>query len=171
MRLRLVNKRSLIVLFIVMTVVIVNCSVITGVDKKPLFPGETWLQYVNPEDAEYSPEKLAEAKEISEKNGSDAVMVIYDGAVLVAWGDVDRRFECHSVRKSLLNALYGIYVDNGTINLDKNLADLGITDNGRLTTEEKTARISDLLKSRSGVYIPAAKVGEISEWDLLYFGV
>jgi CubicO group peptidase (beta-lactamase class C family) len=63
---------------------------------------------------------------------------------------------CHSVRKSLLSALYGIHVDEGTINLDKTLEELNIDDQFSLTKEEKQAVIRDLLKSRSGVYHPAA---------------
>lgn len=59
---------------------------------------------------------------------SSAFLVVADGAVVAAWGEVGRRFMCHSVRKSFLSALYGIYWDRGQIELDKTLADLGIDD-------------------------------------------
>ncbi len=152
----MVNKRGLFLLITVIMSVFISCYLAIGVQEKLIFPGETWLKYVNPEEAGFSLEKLAKAKEFSEKIGSAAVLVIYDGVVLTSWGDVDRRYMCHSIRKSFMSALYGIYVDKGKINLDKNLADLGITENGRLTEKEKKARISFLLKARSGVYIPAA---------------
>jgi CubicO group peptidase (beta-lactamase class C family) len=91
---------------------------------------------------------------------SSAFMVIADGAVVAAWGDVERRFMCHSVRKSFLTALYGIYWDRGEIELNKTLADLGIDDEpDPLLEAEKRARILDLLKARSGVFHPAAYAG------------
>jgi tetratricopeptide (TPR) repeat protein len=83
-------------------------------------------------------------------------MVAYDGAVVVAWGDVERRYMCHSVRKSLLSGLIGIHVDAGHIDLEETLAQLGIDDDPPLTDAEKQARIIDLLRARSGIYRLAA---------------
>jgi CubicO group peptidase (beta-lactamase class C family) len=100
--------------------------------------------------------KAAEVRNLSEAIGSAAVLIIYDGVVLAEWGEVERRFRCHSLRKSILSALYGVAVERGQIDLDENLGALGIDDDIALTAEEKTAKISDLLKARSGVYLPAA---------------
>jgi CubicO group peptidase (beta-lactamase class C family) len=67
---------------------------------------------------------------------------------------------CHSVRKSFLSALYGIYWDRGKVDLDKTLADLGLDDTpDPLLSGERQARILDLLKARSGVFHPAAYAG------------
>jgi len=123
-------------------------------------PGETWLQYTSPEDAGYSPQRLEESRDYFSQIGSDALLVIHDGAVLLAGGQVDRRFQCRSIRKSYLSALYGIHVSQGTLDVDRTLADLGIDDEPPLIEEEKKARVSDLLKSRSGVYHLAAYEGE-----------
>jgi CubicO group peptidase (beta-lactamase class C family) len=87
---------------------------------------------------------------------SAAVMVIYNGAVLVNWGDIQQKFMCHSVRKSFLSALYGIHVHAGNIDLDKTMAEQGIDDEPPLTDEEKQAKVIHLLKARSGVYHEAA---------------
>lgn len=119
-------------------------------------PQETWEQYKTPEEAGWSSEKLEQAKELYDSLDAAALMVVYDGKVLVSWGDVKRRFMCHSVRKSLLSALYGTHVDDGSIDLDKTLAELNIDDKSPLTETEKQATIRDLLKARSGVYHPAA---------------
>jgi len=62
----------------------------------------------------------------------------------------------HSVRKSLLSAMIGIEIENGTIGLDQSLADLHIDDIGHLTDTEKQATVKDLLSARSGIYLPAA---------------
>ncbi len=119
-------------------------------------PGKKWLQYLNPEQAGWSSEKLLDARKYADSIGTAAFMLIYDGRVVYSWGEIERRFMCHSVRKSLLSALYGIYVDEGEIDLSKTLAEMGIDDVHSLSEREKQARISDLLKARSGVYHPAA---------------
>lgn len=121
-----------------------------------LFPAEQWKQYETPEEAGWSSEKLSAIQEMTDKAGSAAVMVIYNGAILTQWGEIDRRFMSHSVRKSLLSALYGIGVDEGHIDIDETIGSIGIDDISPLTEIEKSAKVSDLLKSRSGVYLPAA---------------
>jgi CubicO group peptidase (beta-lactamase class C family) len=83
-------------------------------------------------------------------------MVIYRGRVLAAWGDVARRLELHSVRKSLYAAMYGVAVDQGLVDVSDTLAELGVDDLQKLTDEEKQATLEDLLYARSGVYHPAA---------------
>jgi CubicO group peptidase (beta-lactamase class C family) len=119
-------------------------------------PQEAWEQYKTPEEAGWSSEKLKQARELYDSLDAAAFMVVYDGRVLVSWGDVERRFMCHSVRKSLLSALYGTHVDDGSIDLSRTLAELNIDDKSPLTETEKQATIKDLLKARSGVYHPAA---------------
>ena len=121
-------------------------------------PGHNaWRQYASPEEAGFSSERLEEAYASAEETGSAAIMAIYNGHVVVAWGDIERPFKCHSVRKSILSALYGTHVAAGRIDLNATLADLGIDDVEPLSDEEKTANIVDLLSARSGVYHRAAK--------------
>jgi len=123
-------------------------------------PGEHWMRYADPADAGFDPAALEAAKAAWKSMPSSAFMVVADGAVVAAWGDVSRRFMCHSVRKSFLSALYGIYWDRGEIELNKTLADLGIDDApDPLLPSERQARILDLLKARSGVFHPAAYAG------------
>lgn len=120
-------------------------------------PGESWMRYASPEEAGFSSEKIAAAKAVYDKIGAAGMMVVFDGAVLAAWGDVERRFMCHSVRKSFMSALYGPHVAAGKIDLSKTLGQLGIDDIApSLSDEEKQATVADLLKARSGVYHPAA---------------
>lgn len=120
-------------------------------------PGEHWMHYTSPEEAGFDTERLADAHAYYDSIGTAAAaMIIYDGAVVAAWGDVERRFMCHSVRKSFMNALYGVYVGDGVIDIDKTLADVGITDKDTLQAVELQATIRDLLTARSGVFHPAA---------------
>jgi CubicO group peptidase (beta-lactamase class C family) len=121
-----------------------------------VYPGEAWQEATTPEQLGWSSEKLARAREYSEQIGSAAVMIVDDGVVVDAWGDITRNYMCHSVRKSLISALYGIYAAEGKIVLSKTLQELGIDDYTPLTETEKQATVADLLRARSGVYIPAA---------------
>ncbi len=83
-------------------------------------------------------------------------MIVHNGSVVAAWGDVSRKLELHSVRKSLVSALFGIAADRRQLSLDRTLGDLGIGDRVALTPTEASARVRDLLAARSGVYLPAA---------------
>lgn len=121
-----------------------------------ILQGQAWKEYHAPEDAGWSSEKLGEAWAFADSIGSAAFILIHDGKIVSTYGDVTRRFMCHSVRKSLLTTLYGIYVDKGLVDLDQTLAELGIDDVHSLTDLEKTATIRQLLQARSGVYHPAA---------------
>jgi CubicO group peptidase (beta-lactamase class C family) len=81
-----------------------------------------------------------------------SVVVVDRGKVVIEWGDPGKRIKGSSVRKSLLSALYGNYVRNGRIQLDRTLEQLGIDDDPPLTREEKQATLRMVLQSRSGVY-------------------
>jgi len=118
------------------------------------YPGETWVQYADVSEAGFSPEALARARGFWEKRGAAAFLAVSGGAVVASWGDVDRRFMCHSMRKSFLSALYGVFRDE--IDFGLTVGELKIDDVPALTDQEKQARVVDLLQSRSGVYHPAA---------------
>ena len=121
-----------------------------------LYPGEHWHKVGTPEQLGWSYEKLAEARAYSKQIGSAAVMIVDDGVVVDAWGDITRRFQCHSMRKSLLSALIGIHVEKGHIDLSKTMAELGIDRlEPSLIAGEKQATVGDLIKARSAIYIPA----------------
>jgi len=123
------------------------------------YPGEHWEKASCPEALGWSSEKLKLAKEQFEKIGSAAVVIVVDGLILEEWGDTSRQFRAHSMRKSLLNAIFGIHVHEGHIDLEATLEELGIDDNEPLTASEKLATIRDLLKGRSGIYLPALSLG------------
>lgn len=116
-----------------------------------------WRQYQTPELAGFNRAALDQARLFAEQLGSTAVMVVYRGAVVAAWGDVSRPLPCASMRKSMLSALYGIAVERGLIDLEATIGQLGIDDDQPLTPVEKQARVLDLISARSGIYIPAAK--------------
>jgi CubicO group peptidase (beta-lactamase class C family) len=122
-------------------------------------------QSADPASAGWAVEELKAAQEYAATLKPTAVMAVQDGQVIASWGDVSRKLNVASVRKSLLSALYGIAVSEGHIDLNSSLADLGIDDKPpALTGAEKRATVRDLLMARSGIYHPAAyETGEMRQ--------
>jgi CubicO group peptidase (beta-lactamase class C family) len=118
---------------------------------------QDWEMYASPAQAGFSEELLDAARARAEALHSAAVVAVHRGRVLVAWGEIERRFEVHSVRKSLVSMLVGIHVERGEIELDRTLEELGLDDVPPLTAEEKRATLRQMLAARSGVYHTAAK--------------
>jgi|LWDU01.1.fsa_nt_gi CubicO group peptidase (beta-lactamase class C family) len=121
-----------------------------------IFPGSEWERWPKPMAAGWSAARLKAAREYTDTTKTAAVMIVQGGKVVDEWGETKRPFKCHSMRKSILSALYGPHVASGKIKRTSTLGELGIDDNAPLlTAAEKTATVADLLKARSGVYHPA----------------
>ena len=75
----------------------------------PKLINTTWEQIDNPDSVGWSTEKLREACEYSQTIQTAALILIYRGKVLYHWGEIDRKFWVHSIRKPFLSALYGIH--------------------------------------------------------------
>lgn len=115
-----------------------------------------WGNAPAPEEMGWSSEGLKALIPDMNRLGTDALMIVTDGKIVFEWGNTTNIIRSHSVRKSLLSALYGIYVAEQKIDTSKTLEQLHITERVPLTREEQQATVLDLLKARSGVYIPAA---------------
>lgn len=119
------------------------------------------LPRISPAEAGYSAERLDELRSFLAEHGSDSLLLMKDGKVFFEWGDIHRKLTVHSMRKALLSSLYGIAVARGEIDLAATLASLGVDDTAPgLTDDEGRATLGDVLKSRSGVYHPAAAEAE-----------
>jgi CubicO group peptidase (beta-lactamase class C family) len=129
----------------------------SSVERTSSFPGEAWQSAASVEELGWSRAGIAALEKRVARTGSAAFMIVTDGQLVAAWGDTTRTFWSHSVRKSLLSALIGQAVAEGKIDTSRTLAELGIDEkNTPLTTEERRARVLDLLQARSGVYLAAA---------------
>ena len=135
---------------------IVLVSLLPALAAAQATPAGAWRQYASPAEAGFSATKLDGARRYADSVRSGAVMVVVRGSVLAAWGDVSRPLELHSVRKSIVSAMYGIAAADQKVDTNRTLLQLGIDDRQPLTPQEKAARISDLLAARSGIYLPAA---------------
>jgi len=117
--------------------------------------------YTRPESKGYSSQKLDSLAAHLERSGASSMLILVEEEVIFEWGKTDHPHVIHSIRKALLNSLYGIAVAEGIIDTTKTLRELEITDmEPGLSENELDARIADLLKSRSGVYHHAAGVSE-----------
>jgi CubicO group peptidase (beta-lactamase class C family) len=90
------------------------------------------------------------------------LVAVHEGRVIHRYGDERRLSYLASARKSLVSILYGPAIENGRINPDATLESLNFDDLGGLSSLERTATIRDLLQARSGVYHPAANLGDAS---------
>jgi CubicO group peptidase (beta-lactamase class C family) len=139
------------------TYIIIICSLLLlSNNANSQNPKGNWAKYKNIEESGFSKEKIDKAKAYYDSLNSSAFMIIQNGKVVENWGDINRRFIVHSVRKSILNSLYGVYHRNGTIDLNLTIGQLGITDKDSLSELEKSAKIIHLIKVRSGIYHKAA---------------
>lgn len=124
------------------------------------FPGKDWERIEKPESIGYSSARLQALGTWLKSLDTTAMFVSVGGRSLFEYGDLTRLSYLASVRKSVLAILYGKYVENGTISLDKTLRELEFTDVGGLMPQELDARISHILMARSGVYHPASNSGD-----------
>jgi CubicO group peptidase (beta-lactamase class C family) len=80
-------------------------------------------------------------------------VLVYDDVVYTA-GPQDEPLPIHSIRKSIISALFGQLIGDGLVRLDSTLAELGVEDSPQLTPMEKSATLEHVLTSSSGVYLP-----------------
>lgn len=125
-----------------------------------VYPGASWERIADPVSAGFSAEALDAIHPYVDGINTTAVMAVVGGRVLFEHGPVDSLSYLASVRKSILAMLYGRYVEDGTIDLERTLEDLGMDDVQGLLPIEKRARVLDLVTARSGVYHPASNAGD-----------
>ena len=122
---------------------------------------KTKINYPKAEEKGFSSGKLDSLAAHLERSGSSSMILQVDGEMIFEWGETKKRHTIHSMRKALLNSLFGIAVGNGVIDTSMTIRELEINDiEPKLSENEMDARVADLLKSRSGVYHNAAGVSE-----------
>ena len=154
-RVRRSPKRSRSFLLIVAGLVVATAHA----QPPSIVPGAEW-ESVAPESAGYSAERFAALRTWLGTVDTTAMMVVVGGRSLFAYGDLTHLSYLASGRKSVLALLYGRSVENGTIALDRTLADLDVDDIGGLLPPERQATVQHLLTARSGVYHRASNGGD-----------
>src|SRR5438309_2142592 len=87
------------------------------------FPGKSW-SHGEP----LSPAIERRARDFAGTLDTTAFMVVRHGRVALEYGDTRYVSYLASSRKSVLSMVYGKYAENGTIDLNRSLADLGMDD-------------------------------------------
>ncbi|RTE85884.1 MULTISPECIES: serine hydrolase [Gammaproteobacteria] len=113
-------------------------------------------RYISPEVAGFDDEKLQQLTEIAEEAGSSSIVLMHEGQIVYSYGDIFEKHTIHSIRKSMLNSIFGIYVERGMIDLDATIDSLDLDDIHGLSELEKSATVRQLLQARSGIYHPSA---------------
>src|SRR5215203_481793 len=86
---------------------------------EPTFPGQTWeMPGASPPEG-WSAEHLQIAENRVETTRPTGVIVVQDGRVVAAWGEVARTVNVRSIRKSVLSALLGIGVAESRIDVNE----------------------------------------------------
>jgi CubicO group peptidase (beta-lactamase class C family) len=134
----------------------------TSAAPRAAFPDSAWPVVRDLAAAGYDPARFDTLRAQVTAEGTSAMLVVAGGRVVFAHGDVARPTYLASARKSVVSMLYGRYVAARTVRLDATLASLGVDDVGGLLPVERTATVQDLLTARSGVYHPAANLGDAS---------
>ena len=90
-------------------------------------PGADWV-HTSPESVGYSSAKLEALRAWVKTQDTTSMMVVVQGRVIFSYGDVSHTSKVASVRKSVLGMLYGKYLADDTIGLDKTVKQLGLDD-------------------------------------------
>ncbi|MCZ6595223.1 MAG: hypothetical protein O6943_09950, partial [Bacteroidetes bacterium] len=117
------------------------------------FPNENWTYNENPEKDGWNSKKSSEFNQfIIDSTHITGCLILHKGKIVFEYGDVEENSYIASCRKSVLAMLYGKYVKNGQLDLNKNIEKLGIDDLDGILQIEKKTTIEDLISDRYVVY-------------------
>lgn len=136
--------------------ILVSCS-----GEAQIFPDENWATHPSPALAGWGEtERTTFNRYIIDSTQITGLVIVHKGQVVFEYGDIEENSYIASCRKSVLAILYGKYVQNGQIRLDKTLAELNIEDHSPLLEIEKVATIQDIISARSGIFLPGSNGGD-----------
>ncbi|MBO0323605.1 serine hydrolase [Muricauda sp. CAU 1633] len=133
--------------------------------KAQVFPDRVW-QHASENEAKgwNNPKMEAFHEYLVDSTKITGLMIVHKGKVVFDYGDLEELSYIASIRKSVLSMLYGQYVEDGTIRLNKTIQELGIDDVEGILPIEQSATIQDIISARSGVYHPEGYAGGMQEY-------
>ncbi|WP_347375066.1 serine hydrolase [Aequorivita sp. Q41] len=148
-------KQQQIVIIIISMTIFLSCG-----SHKPQFEGVPFEKHETLDNTGFTQQRLDSLTNYLKNNLETTGMVILkDGKILYEYGDINEVGYIASCRKSVLSMLYGKYVENGVINLNQKIGEIGIDEDKGLLEIEKTATINNIITSRSGVFYEPANGG------------
>jgi len=128
--------------------------------RKPQFKGVAFQKHTSLNGTGYTQQRL-DSLTLYLKNNLEttAMLILKDDKILYEYGDIKDVGYIASCRKSVLSILYGKYVQNGLIDLDQAIGEIGIDEDDGLLDIEKTATVDQIINARSGVFYQPANSG------------
>ena len=126
-----------------------------------IYPDENWSVHEASQSIGWDNQDVSNFERyIIDSTNITGLVIVHKGQIILDYGDIQENSYIASCRKSVLSILYGKYVDNGQISLDKTLAELKIEDHSPLLKIEQSATIKDIISARSGVFLPGSNGGD-----------
>ncbi len=126
---------------------------------KARFKGAPFEKIKSLEGTGFTPELDSLTNFLENNLATTGMVILKNGKILYEYGDVKKVSYIASCRKSVLSILYGKYVENGTIDLNQTIGELGIDEDKGLLDIEKTATVKDIITARSGVFYQPVNKG------------
>ena len=144
------------IFLLIISILLFSCS-----GEGQIYPDIDWATHQNPAEAGWGDtERSAFTRYIIDSTYITGLVIIHQGQIILEYGDLDENSYIASCRKSVLAMLYGKYVENGQIDLNKTLGALNIVDHKSLLEIEQSATIADIISARSGVFLPGSNGGD-----------
>src|SRR5690606_37399259 len=99
-----------------------------AIKQKETFPGKKWQKMKDLKNNGWDPQALKEVQKYVYTLNVGGAVIIHKGKIVAEWGHTKEKYPIHSMRKSLISALYGPAVEKGKIKLSATMADLDIDD-------------------------------------------
>ena len=147
------TKRALLLLLI--SILNFSCST-----PKPQFKGESFKRHTTLSESGYTQQRLDSLTNFLKNNlETTGMLILQDGKILYEYGDTKEVSFTASCRKSILSMLFCKYVEDGTIDLNQTIGELGIDEDKGLLDIEKSATIDHILNASSGVFLEPVNGG------------
>jgi CubicO group peptidase (beta-lactamase class C family) len=130
----------------------------------PEFEGTPFEKHASLDDTGFTQERLDSLTNYIKNNlTTTGMLILKDGKILYEYGDIQDLSYLASCRKSILSILYGKYVENGTIDLNQTIGQIGVDEDRGLLEIEKSATVDHIINSRSGVFYQPVNSGSDTE--------
>lgn len=127
---------------------------------KAKFEGEPFEKHMTLDKTGFTQKRLDSLTNFLKNNlETTGMLILKDGKILYEYGDIEEVSYIASCRKSVLSILYGKYVEDGTIDLNQTIGEIGIEEDKGLLEIEKSATVNHILNSRSGVFLEPVNAG------------
>lgn len=132
----------------IIAILIISCATY-----KPQFKGTPIEKLKTLNNTGFTQQRLDSLTDYLKNNlETTGMLILKNGKILYEYGNTKEVSYIASCRKSVLSILYGKYVENGTIDLNQTIGEIGIDEDKGLLNIEKTATINDIITARSGVF-------------------